>query len=193
MLCVLSLNIIFASAVPRCPTYQTNLIVNVVDSTPHTAPVGTVVVTTVHIIYPDGTPVVLSPQTISFVWSGFSGQKVVENAAVIPTGDPGFYRYTETVTEYYPTGTVTIAVLYCSCSDALANRDPTDYVSSDTTITSDDDSKVNIGPVTSIPPTVVQPPGIGQLIATYAVPIVIAVLLIIALLLLLFRARRGQT
>jgi hypothetical protein len=178
----------------ECPTYQTNLIIDLVNSTPSEAAVGTTVVTTVHVIYPDRTPVFLSPETISFSWSGHTGQKIIENAAVVPTGEPGYYTYTEKITEYFPTGVVVISSLYCTCSDAPGNRGPTTDTSSDNTITVIDYSKVNIGPQTP-KPTATQPPPsiIQQLLTTYAVPIVILALLIIALLLLLTRGRRKRT
>jgi len=169
-----------------CPTYLTNLVVDYVDSTPHTATVGTTIVTTVHVIYPDGTPVTLSPETLSFRWSSDAGEKIFENVPVVPTGDPGYYTYTETVTEDFPTGTVTAYVLYCCASDGLGNYGPTDDVSSDETLTVEDNSKVDIGPSTPKPPT------LQELLSTYAVPIAIAVILIIALLLLLARALRKK-
>jgi len=165
-----------------CPTYLTNLVVDYVDSTPHSATVGTTVVTTVHVVYPDGTPVTLSPETLSFRWSSEAGEKIFENVPVVPTGDPGYYTYTQTVTEDFPTGTVTVYVLYCSASDGLGNYGPTDDVSSDETLTVEDNSKVDIGPSTPKPPT------FQELLSTYAVPIGIAILLIIALLLVLARA-----
>ena len=188
MLLVSGFQVLFVTG--RCPTYQTNLIVEMVDSYPHVATVGTTVRTTVHVTYPDGTPAFLSPETVSFVWSSSKGEKVVENAAVVPTGEPGFYICPEMVTESLPTGTVTIRVLYCSCTDALGNRGPTDNISSDTTATMADDSHVDIGPA-SPKPTATQPKptAIQQPLSLYAVPIVIAVLLIIAALLFIARAR----
>ena len=194
ILLLISVSNVLLATGERCPTYQTNLVVDIVDSIPQSAWVGTAVVTTVHVIYPDGTPVTLYPQTVSFVWSSNTGQKVFENAAVVPTGDPGFYTYTETVTEYFPTGIVTISVLYCSCSDVPGNRGPTDDVDSDTTMTAADNSRLNIGPTTPPQPTThplppPPPPSVLQLLTTYAVPIVIVALLIIALLLLLIRTR----
>jgi hypothetical protein len=171
----------------KCPTYLTNLVVDFVDSTPHSVEIGTTVVTTFHVVYPDGTPVTLSPETASFSWTSSSGQKVIENVVVVPVaGKPGWYTYTQTVDSSFPTGTVTISVLYCCLSDALGNYGPTDDTSSDTTLTVEDNSKVNVGPPTPKPLTM------QELLATYAIPIVIAILVIIALLLLAARARRKK-
>lgn len=170
-------------AVAQCGTYQTNLIVDLVNSNPQTVEVGGTVVTTVHVTYPDGTPATLSPETMSFIWHG-SGQKIVENVGVVPTGEPGFYTYTQTITADFPTGTVTIAVVMCSCSDANGNFGPTDDVSSVETLDASDNSVVQVGPGPTPPPTA------QELLATYTVPIVIVILLLIALL--LFRARRKK-
>ena len=173
-----------------CPTYQTNLIVDLVDSTPKTVTVGATVVTRVHVTYPDGTPAVLAPETLSFLWRGSAGDKTVKNAPVVPTGDPGFYTYTQTVAEDFPTGLVTIYVMFCCASDAGGNFGPTDDVSSDTTITPSDLSKVEIGPLTTeVTTTTTRAPTLQELLAMYAVPIAIVVLVIIALLLLAVRTR----
>lgn len=168
-----------------CPTYQTNLVIDLVNSIPQHVAVGGTVVTKVHVVYPDGTPATLSPETISFLWSGSSGQITIENAPVVPTGDPGFYTYTQTVGADFPTGTVTILAVVCSCSDALGNYGPTSDTSSDNTITPADISILAIGP-----PTPTGPPTAQQLFSTYGVPIIVALLLLAALLLLLARRKK---
>jgi hypothetical protein len=173
-----------------CPTYQTNLIVDLVDSTPTTVSVGATVVTRVHVAYSDGTPAILYPETLSFLWHGSAGDKTVRNVPVVPTGDPGFYTYTQTIAEDFPTGLVTVFVLFCCASDNGGNFGPTDDVSSDITITLADNSKVEIGPLTTeVTTTTTRAPTLQELLATYAVPIAIVVLVIIALLLLAVRTR----
>ena len=166
----------------ECPTYLTNLLVIFVDSNPRSVEVGTTVVTKFHVVYPDGTPVTLSPETASFSWVSSSGKKVVENVPVAPTGEPGWYTYTQTVDSSFPTGTVIISVLYCCLSDVQGNFGDTNDTNSDNTLTIEDYSKVNIGPPT---PTTIQ-----QLLSTYSIPIVIAILVIIALLLFLLRRKK---
>ena len=169
-----------------CPTYLTNLEVDFVDSNPRTAEVGTIIVTIVHVIYPDGTPVTaLSPETISFLWSSATGQWPDDDAPVTRTDRPGYWNYTQTITDEMltalGTGLITITVVLCSISDIFGNRGPTGPVNSDTTFTPSDLSKVGL----EIPPSGPQP-------VSYVVPLVIALLLIIALLLFILRARRKK-
>lgn len=173
---------------PPCPTYQVNLVVDIVDSNPINAAVGDIVVTRVHVVYVDGTPVSLSPVTISFQWNGTSGHKEFDNVPVVYTGTPGFYNYTQPITsdliQATGQGTVTISVVACSCSDGGGNRGPVRLTDSDVTLVPSDNSNLNIG----IP----QPPSpLGQA-ATYFVPLAIIILLIIALLLFLRRRRAKQ-
>jgi hypothetical protein len=169
---------------PSCPTYQVNLVVDLVNSDPTNPQVGDTVVTRVHVVYNDGTPVTLSPETISFLWTGTAGQKEFDNVAVVYTGEPGFYNYTETVTQdifqAVGQGKVTIAVVACSCSDIRGNRGPISPVNSDATLTPSDNSNLLVGPQTQPP----QP-------MNYLVPAAIAILLIIALL-LFFMRKKGQ-
>lgn len=111
---------------PPCPTYQTNLSVDVVNAVPNDVAVGGTVVVKVHVIYNDGTPVTLSPETISFIWTGSKGQSEFDNVQVVYTGDPGFYNYTQQVAQslFDSTGggNVNINVVGCSCSDGRGNR-----------------------------------------------------------------------
>jgi hypothetical protein len=174
-----------------CPTYQTNLIVIRVDSTPHeptNTQVGQTVVTIFHVTYPDGTPVVLSPQTASFLWTGSSGKIEFDNVQVASTGQPGFYNYTATLTssivQATGQGVITISVAFCSCSDGSDNHGPTGNVNSIITSDSTDNSQVASNPVTT---TTTQ---IGPIITGQDVLLLIAALLIIALLLLLILSRR---
>ena len=176
-----------SSAPAQCPTYQTNLVVDLVNSIPIHVVLGGTVVTRIHVVYPDGTPATLSPETVSFVWAGSAGTKRFDNAPVVPTGDPGFYTYTQTITDDFPTGTVTLSVALCSCSDASGNYGPTSDTNSDVTITPADLSILQIGLTGPSAPTQ------AQLIATYGVPILVAILLIIALLLLVLRGRKKKT
>jgi hypothetical protein len=172
-----------------CPTYTTNLAVDWVDSVPHSATVGDTVVTTFHVIYPDGTPVTLSPETASFTWIGPSRQMQFAQVAVTYNGTPGFYTYaqvfSQSLIQATGSGTITIYVNNCSCSDAQSNHGPTGNISSIETSDSSpieasvhDNSQMN----GNTPPT--------QIVARYAVPIVIILLLFLALLLLIRRRRR---
>lgn len=171
---------------PGCPTYQTNLTVDFVNSIPQVALVGDTIVTTFHVIYPDGTPVTLQPRTASFNWTGPSGSKEFYNVPVIFNGTAGFYNYTQPFTQDIiqatGSGTITIAVAACSCQDALANRGPTGSISSIQTLIPTDNSQ--IAPTTP-------PQTSTQMVTNYLVPIVIVILLILALLMLLLR-RRGK-
>lgn len=170
---------------PGCPTYQVNLTVDLVNSDPTNPLVGDTVVTRVHVVYNDGTPVTLSPETISFLWKGTAGQKEFDNVAVVYTGEPGFYNYTETVTQdlfqTLGTGQVLLSVVGCSCSDVRANRGPLSLTDSDLTLTPSDNSHLFVGPQTQPPQPI-----------NYLVPAAIALLLIIALLLFLMRSRRKK-
>ena len=179
-----------ASAEPPCPTYQVNLIIDLVDSNPRSAWVGVTVATRVHVTYPDGTPAVLMPETISFSWSNGTYEKIRPNALVMSTGEPGFYMYLESVKADFPTGSVTITALLCSCSDIGGNWGPTDDESSLTTITPSDLSILQIGLQMTTQTTTTQPA--ENVLVTYTVPIVIAILLLIALLLLFARGRRKK-
>ena len=173
----------------RCPTYLTNLLVVIVDSVPRDVPPYTTVVTTFKVIYPDGTPVKLDPETASFTWVNEAGEsKIFKDVPIVPTGELGFYTYTQMVTPDFPTGTVTISVAYCSCSDAQRNYGPTEDENSVTTIYAPDISIVQIGPRAGPLP----PPTAAELLSTYLVPILIAVLLIIALILLATRTRKKK-
>jgi len=169
-----------------CPTYLTNLTVDLVDSSPVSITTGDVVTTMFHVVYPDGTPVTLVPQTASFVWTGAAGQKEFDNVNVTATGNPGYYNYTQSVTADIiqatigsaSTGKIYVQVAVCSLSDALGNRGPTGNIGSDETLTPSDNSNLNAGP----------PPSTQQSF-TYLVPIIIAILAIIAILLFLRRSR----
>jgi hypothetical protein len=173
-----------------CPTYETLLVVDLVDASPRSASVGTFVVTNVHVVTPDGTPVDLTPRTVSFLWSGPTGQKEYDSVPVaLAPGQAGLYIYNQTVTDdlvkAVGEGTVTISVVACSCGDGLGNFGPPGLISSNRTLTPSDDSSVMIGPQTTTTTQGPQP-------VTYAVPLAIALLIIIGLVLLLIRRRRGQ-
>jgi hypothetical protein len=173
---------------PSCPTYQVILIVDVVDSNPINAAVGDIIVTKVHVVYQDGTPVSLSPETISFRWTGSNGQKQFDNVPVVYTGTPGFYNYTQTITsdlvQATGLGKVTIWAAACSCSDGAGNRGPVSLTDSDLTLTPSDNSNLSIG--TPTPPTPIAQP------VNYLVLGAIVLLLIIALFLFLLRGRRKK-
>lgn len=164
------------------------MVVEIVDSNPINAAVGDIVVTKVHVVYVDGTPVSLSPEIISFLWNGTSGHKEFDNVLVVYTGTPGFYNYTQSITsdliQATGQGKVTISVVACSCSDGGGNRGPIRLTNSDLTLAPSDNSNLNIG----IP----QPPSPLAQVATYFVPLAIIILLIIALLLFLRRRHRKQ-
>jgi hypothetical protein len=170
---------------PACPTYEINFIVDLVNSAPLNAAVGDTVVTQVHVVYEDGTPVTLSPELLSFLWTGSSGQKEFDNVSVVYTGTPGLYNYSQTITadllQSTGQGKVTIGVVSCSGLDVNMNRGPISYTDSDLTLTPSDDSNLNVG----VPPS---PNPFAQL-ATLVVPLVIILLLILALILFLRRGR----
>ena len=170
---------------PSCPTYQVNLVVDFVNSNPINPTVGEIVITRVHVVYNDGTPTTLVPETISFLWTGTKGNSQFDNVPVVFTGEPGFYNYTQTFTqdmlEKLGEGKVTIAVVECSCSDIRGNRGPVSNVNSDLTITPSDNSNLFIGP-----------PQTQQQLLNWLVPLIIALLLIIALVLFLMRRRRKK-
>lgn len=174
-----------------CSTYQSNLLVDYVNSTPHMVVVGDTIITTFHVVYPDGTPVTLSPETASFNWTGPSGSKYFSNVPVIYNGTPGFYNYTQGFTQDIiqaaGSGTITIAVSFCSLSDSLGNRGPTGDTSSIQTIIPYDLSQVAVGVTTT---TQVTPP--SQFPTTLAIAIIIIILLILALLMYFLRRRRRK-
>lgn len=174
-----------ATTTQPCPTYQVNLAVDLVDSTPISVVIGTTVITRVHVVYQDGTPVTLSPQIMSFLWTGSNGQKEFDNVPVVFTGTPGFYNYTQTITadliQATGQGKVTVWVVTCSCSDVRGNRGPISPVNSDLTLTPSDNSNLNVG----LPPS----PNPFAELWTLIVPLVILLLLILALL-LFWRRRR---
>jgi hypothetical protein len=187
-----ALTVVFAQSTilqtqPACPTYQTNILVDLVDSTPINVTTGGTVVTRIHVVYPDGTPVTLEPELVSFLWTGSQGQKEFDNVAVNYTGNPGFYTYAQQVTQDLVqttgTGIVVVAVVHCSCSDGAGNRGPPGNTDSNLTITPSDNSNVMIGQVT--PP---QGPNLTQ----YLVPLIVIILLILALLLFFLRSRRRK-
>ena len=174
-----------------CSTYQSNLLVDYVNSTPHMVVVGDTIVTTFQVVYADGTPVTLSPETASFNWTGPSGSTEFSNVPVIYNGTPGFYNYTQAFTQDIiqaaGSGTITIAVAFCSCSDSLGNRGPTGDTSSIQTIIPYDLSQIALQTTTT---TQVTPP--PQFPTTLAISIIIIILLILALLMLVLRRRRRK-
>jgi hypothetical protein len=171
---------------PACPTYQVNLVVDLVDSYPLNAAVGDTVVTRVHVAYQDGTPVMLSPEAVSFLWTGSSGQKEFDNVPVTYAATPGFYNYTQTITpdliNATGQGKITVWVVACSCRDVSGNLGPVSLTDSDLTLTPSDDSNLNVG----IPPPAVTPVG------TYFVPLTIIFLVMLAVLIFLVRGRRRR-
>jgi len=138
-----------AAASPKssCPTTGKTVFVVMVDPNPKSAAVGTNVATTVAVSYSNVIVgfIDLSPQTVSFRWVSTAGEKIVKNAPVVPTGSAGIYTYTQTVGDDFPTGTVTIFVVACSCSDGQGNYGPPMDVNSDSTIHEKDGSVLEIG------------------------------------------------
>jgi hypothetical protein len=179
-----------AAASPKssCPTTGKTVFVLMLDSNPKSAAVGTTVVTMVGVGYSSTTLefAALSPETVSFRWVSTAGEKIVENAPVVPSGSAGIYKYEQTVGDDFPTGTVTIYVLACSCSDGQGNYGPPRDVNSDSTVHEKDGSKVEIG-------ATMQQPATQELLAAYSIPIVVAIVVIVALLLLVLRARKKKT
>ena len=169
---------------PPCPTYnEANLIVDYINSVPHLAFVGDTVVTTFHVTYADGTPVTLEPRTAGFNWTGPSGSKEFDDVPVVSNGTAGFYNYTQPFTQDIiqatGSGTITIAIVFCSCQDVLGNRGPTAAISSIQTLIPTDNSQLT--PVIPAPPLAT---------TNYVPSMVIVALLILALLMLLLRRRR---
>ena len=153
---------------------------------------GTSVVTTVGVDYVDYKLVTLSPETISFRWVGSAGEKIVENAPVVSKGGGSehmgnLYTYEQKVGDDFPTGTVTIFILACSCSDGQGNYGPTADTSSDESYEEADNSRIEIGATMQQ----AAQPGTQDLLAAYGVPIVIVVIL--AVLLLVLRRRKKKT
>jgi len=184
-----------AAASPKSsyPTAGKTVYVISVQSNPRSADVGTTVVTTVAVSYePKGfemaewNPVTLSPETISFRWVSSAGEKVVENAPVVPTDRAGVYEYTQTVGDDFPTGTVAISVVAGSCSDGQGNSGPPTDVDSHSTAFENDNSIVQIS-------ATVQQAATQDLLAVYGIPIVIAIVVIVAVLLLVLRRRKKKT
>ena len=180
-------------AAAGCPPYHANLIVIWVDSTPHPVSLGTNVVTTIHATYTDGSAVSVSPLNGTFVWANLTKQVLIKNATLSPTGNPGFYTYTQTVGPGLPTGSVTISVYQCSLRDASGNYGPSGLTNSDTTSDPCDDSHVFNGNVTATVTTTTTT-GVplncvvgGQ--PTYMI-LAIVLLLIVAAILFLRRRRR---
>jgi hypothetical protein len=178
-----------AAASPKssCPTTGKTVFVVLVDSNPKSAAVGATVVTTVAVSYTQDSvnPFALSPETISFRWVSTAGEKIVKNAPVPPSSS-GIYTYTQTVADDFPTGTVTIYVLACSCSDGQGNYGPPSDVNSDSTGYEKDGSMIEIG-------ATMQQPATQDLLAAYGMPIVMAVVVIVGLVLLVLRTRKKKT
>jgi hypothetical protein len=143
-----------AAATPKssCPTKGKIVRVVYLESVPKSAAVGTTVATNVGVVYVGETAVALSPQTISFRWVSAAGEKLIENAPVVPiAGSKGGYMYEQKVGDDFPTGKVTIFVVACSCSDAEGNSGPTADTSSDSTEEDGDNSVVEIGATAATP------------------------------------------
>ena len=172
----------------ECPTYQVNLAVDLVDATPSSVSPGSTVTIRVHIIYPDGTPVTLSPETLSFLFVGTAGQNQFSNVPVQFTGTAGFYTYSQQlsddIVQQLGQGQVNVSVLTCSASDGGGNRGPPGDVSSDYTLTPSDNSTFSIGPGPTTGPQ--------GLTLNYIVLGIVAALLLLALLLFLMRSRKKK-
>jgi len=136
---------------PSCPSAGEIILVATIDSRPKTAPVGTTVTTVIAVETGAAhTPVTLSPQTMSFRWASSAGEKIVENAPVSPAAT-GTYTYNQTIGDDFPTGTVTISVIACSCSDGKGNYGPVTDINSTSSDRLTDDSVVQIGATAATP------------------------------------------
>ena len=143
-----------AAATPKssCPTKGKTVMVFDLETNTKSAAVGTTVVTTVGVFYVDETAVALSPQTISFRWVSAAGEKLIENAPVVPiAGSKSLHKYEQKVGNDFPMGKVTISVVACSCSDGQGNSGPTADTSSDSTLEAGDNSVVEIGATAATP------------------------------------------
>ena len=99
-----------------CPTYLTNLAITYVNVNPHQISCGGSVNITVGVFYPDGTPVTISPETMSFKFAGACSSLVIENVRVFPTGEPGFYSCNLTYTCSDQTATCTTRTTTTTCN-----------------------------------------------------------------------------
>ncbi len=89
---------VMSAVYAACPTYLTNLEVTSVNVTPSTISCGDTAAVTVHLQYPDGTPVSLSPETLTFKCVGSCSSFIFENVPVYPVpGKPGWYTWNLTV------------------------------------------------------------------------------------------------
>ncbi len=174
------------STVIGCPLYHTVIAVDYVNSVPNAASVGTTVVTTFQVVYPDGTPVTLDPLTASFVWVNGSDVKLTRTVTVVYNGTPGFYIYTDTVTNAFPTGLTDIAVGSCTCSDTAHNFGPTASVDSKATGNAiNGNSTVFIGP--GAQPVLVQQP---QFPYAIIVGVIALILVVFAFILAIHRRKK---
>ena len=139
-----------ASSKSSCPGAGKPLLVVYLQPNTSSAAVGGTILITVGVTYTDFSTVTLSPQTVSFRWVSTAGERIVENAPVTGSG-AGLYTYEQKVGDDFPTGTVTIFVLACSCSDGKGNYGPNADASSDTTYREEDNSKLEIGATTATP------------------------------------------
>lgn len=137
-----------AAATRFCPTYNTALVVDLVNATPKTATVETTVTVKFHVTYPEGTPA--SIKNASFLLDGPAGQEEYEGIQVTLNGTAGFYQYTQDVTRglihAVGRGQVTISVAACSLHDVYGNDGPAQPANSETTQTPNDNSTITICP-----------------------------------------------
>lgn len=129
-----------------CPTRNTAIFVDFVNTTPKTATVGTTVTVKFHVTYPEGTPA--SIKNASFFWDGPAGQEEYEGIQVTLNGTAGFYQYTQDVTRdlihAVGRGQVTISVAACPLHDVYGNDGPAQPANSETTKTPNDNSTITI-------------------------------------------------
>lgn len=128
-----------------CPTYNTVIVVDFVNTTPRTAAEGTMITTTFHAIYPEATPAQIS--NASFLWTGAAGQKEYENIQVASNGTAGFYVYRQDITPdlIHAVGRqATLSVVPCSLRDVYGNDGPNQNTNSETTPNPNDNSNITL-------------------------------------------------
>lgn len=126
-----------ATATNFCPTYNTVIVVDFMNTTPKTATVGTTVTTKFHVTYPEGTPAQIT--NASFMWIGLMGEREYDNIKVVSNGTVGFYQYRQDATpdliHAIGTGQVTVSIIACSLHDLYGNDGPPQSVDSQVTLT----------------------------------------------------------
>ena len=133
-----------------CPTYNTAIAVDYVNTTPRIAAEGTTTTTTFRTTYPEGTPAQIT--NASFTWIGSTGEREYDNIKVVSNGTAGYYQYRQDVTPdlIHAVGRrATISVVACSLRDVYRNDGPNQNTSSKTTPPPNDNSTITLTKTTT--------------------------------------------